>query len=265
MCTLINSAMNKKYLSTFCAVTGFILVLGSLLMHAITKNESISGAPPFGISEEEVPKELSIYDIARNWVRPDGPARVGLQVGHWKNDEVPAELERLKGNTGAFGAGKMEWEVNYKIANEIAKLLEPHGIVVDVLPATIPPKYWSDVFVAIHADGSTDTSKSGYKFAGPWRDLTGKSEKLVAILDEKYEAATGLEKDPNITRNMRGYYAFSWWRNEHAIHPMTVGIIAETGFLTNKADQRLIVNNPQISAKAIADGLLEYLSQQNLL
>lgn len=256
--------MNKKYMTAFCTVAGITLIVGSLIYHAI-RPEEMTGAPPYGIPEDEVPQELTLSDIVRNWVRPEGPPKVGLQVGHWKNNEVPEELERLKGNTGAFGAGKMEWEVNYAIATEIAKILEGKGVVVDIIPATVPPRYWADVFVAIHADGSNDTSKSGYKFAGPWRDLTGKTDSLVNILETKYEEATDLEKDPNITRNMRGYYAFSWWRNEHAIHPMTVGVIAETGFLSSRSDQKLIVNNPHISGRAIAEGIIEYLSQEGLL
>lgn len=224
----------------------------------------ISGAPPYGEDESEVP-ELDPYAWIREWTRPEGPARVGLQVGHWKNDELPEELGRLIGNTGSSGGGKSESEVNYAIAEETKKILEAEGVVVDLLPATVPPRYWADVFVALHADGSTDRSISGYKFAGPWRDFTGKQRTLLQILEPKYEQATGLARDPNISRNMRGYYAFSWWRYQHAIHPMTVGIIAETGFLTNRSDQNLLINTPEIPARAIADGLLEYLRNEGLV
>lgn len=256
--------MNNKHTSVFFFLSGILLIVGSLTLHFI-KPEEMSGAPPYGISEDEVPPELSLSDIVQNWVRPDGPPKIGIQVGHWKNNEVPKELEKLKGNTGAFGGGKMEWEVNYSIANEVAEILRTKGVEVDILPATVPPRYWADVFIAIHADGNNDSSKSGYKFSGPWRDLTGKTESLVKLLEEKYEAATGLEKDTNITSNMRGYYAFSWWKNDHAIHPMTVGVIAETGFLSSKSDQKLLINNPDISGKAIADALLEFLSKEGLL
>jgi N-acetylmuramoyl-L-alanine amidase len=201
----------------------------------------------------------------KNWQRPEGPAKVGIQVGHWKNDEVPEELHKLKANTGSTGGGKWEWEVNHKIATKIAEILAAEGVAAEILPTTVPPKYWADVFIAIHADGSDDKSKSGYKFAGPWRDYTKKSQDLVSILEKHYEEATGLARDENISRNMRGYYAFSWWRYEHAVHPMTTAVIAETGFLTNRNDQKLLIGSPEVSAEALADGILEYLQKEGLL
>lgn len=241
-------------------VIAFVFIAG----RAMHKDEPITGAPPYGASEEEVP-ESEPYSIIKNWLRPEGPAKVGIQIGHYKNDELPEELERLRGNTGSSGGGKWEWEVNYEIAHLIAEKLENEDVEVDIIPATVPPRYWADVFVAIHADGSEDRNKSGYKFAGPWRDFSGGSNKLVTILEEKYEEATSLAKDENISRNMRGYYAFSWWRNEHAIHPMTTAVIAETGFLTNRNDQKLLINSPEIPATAIAEGILEYLRTKELI
>lgn len=95
--------------------------------------------------------------------------------------------------------------------------------------------------------------------------MTGKSDKLVSILESNYEEATGLEKDHNITRNMRGYYAFAWWRFEHAIHPATTAVIAETGFLTNRSDQILLIENTIIPATAIAESLLEFLKIEGLI
>ncbi len=224
---------------------------------------NISGAPPYGEPEEDVP--VTPFEIARNWVRPDGPPKVGIQVGHWNSSELPEELVKLRNNTGSSGGGKWEWEVNHDIATRIGRTLESAGVSVDILPATVPPRYWADVFIAIHADGSLDSLKSGYKFAGPWRDLTGKSKTLVSILEEEYEVATGLARDENITRNMRGYYTFSWWRYEHAVHPMTTSVIAETGFLTNRSDQRLLINTPEVAANAISKAIIDYLNLENLL
>lgn len=240
-------------------------VIGSFhFLQNYNNKDEISGAPPFGLPKEDAP-ETNPFDMYKDWVRPDVPPRVGLQVGHWKNDEIPEELFRLKGNTGASGGGKWEWEVNKSIADIVKENLEEYGVEVDILPTTVPPKYWADVFLAIHADGSTDTRKSGYKFAGPWYDFTGDSEKLVQILNTTYEKETNLEYDPNITRNMRGYYAFSWWRFEHAIHPMTTAAIAETGFLTNYSDQQLLIKNPEIPAEGITEGILSYLQIEGLL
>jgi len=231
---------------------------------AITSREIISGAPPYDVSNED-PGEINDPSWLSNWQRQAGPPKIALQVGHWKTDDVPEELHRLAGNSGASGGGMAEWEVNMNIAEETAKLLEERGIIVEILPTTVPSRYWADVFIAIHADGSTDPYKNGFKAATPRRDMTGNADNLLNYIEESYQNATGLERDPNVTRNMRGYYAFSWWRYDHAVHPMTTSLILETGFLTNASDRQIIVDNPQQSAQGIADGIIAYLESQNLL
>lgn len=222
-----------------------------------------TGAPPYGEPESAVPA-IDPYDWIQNWVRPEGPAKVALQVGHWKNEELPEELSRLIGNTGASGGGRTEVEVNLKIAEETAALLRAQGVEVEILPATVPPDYWADVFIAIHADGSTSSGTSGYKIAAPWRDFTGSADELVGHLETEYDLATNLVKDPNITRNMRGYYAFAWWRYDHSIHPMTTAAIVETGFITNPSDRRLIATT-ELPSQALATGITKYLHEQGLL
>lgn len=243
-----------------------IIILIPLITFVINNVSSkpITGAPPYGIDEEEVP-DLNPFSYLHNFTRPDSPPKVGIQVGHFKNNELPDELSRLKGNTGSQGGGKMEWEVNYEIAVLIAEHLKKEGVVVDIIPATVPIDYWADVFIAIHADGNENSNVSGFKFASPWRDFTNKSSRLVDLLNENYEKETGMTKDLNISRNMRGYYAFSWWRFDHAIHPMTVGVIAETGFLTSPQDRKIIVDNPDISAKPIADSILLFLREEKII
>ena len=226
--------------------------------------DEVSGAPPGGVAWEEVPQDLDPYAFAWNWTRPEGPVRVGIQVGHWKNDEVPEELEKLKRNGGASGGGKTEAEVNLVIAQQLEKLLTDEGYKVDVLPTTVPAGYWADVFVAIHADGSEDPTTSGFKMAGPWRDFTHRSDALINHLTKHYQAEIGMDIDPSISRNMRGYYAFSWWKFEHAIHPMTTAVIVETGFLTNAGDRKIIVDQPEVVARALAGGIVEYIQKTDL-
>ncbi|MCH8748730.1 N-acetylmuramoyl-L-alanine amidase [Patescibacteria group bacterium] len=203
----------------------------------------------------------SKYPDLDNWQRPEGPLRVGLQVGHWKNDELPDELEKLRGvSTGTSGGGKTEVRVNLVITQETAKLLEAEGVVVDILPATIPQGYWADVFVAIHADGNNDTGVSGFKTTGPWRDFTGSSIKLVELIEKEYSQATGLSIDNKVTHSMRGYYAFNWWRYDYAVHPMTPAVILETGFLTSPRDQQIIIHQPEKAAQGIARAVLKFLT-----
>lgn len=224
-----------------------------------------TGAPPYDPSGGNV-SESDDFSWLQGWKRPNGPTKVALQVGHWKNDELPEELERLRGNTGASGGGKSEWEVNYEIAMLTKQLLEERDITVELLPTTIPKRYYADVFVAIHADGHPDLTRSGFKASAPWRDYTGKANKLVDLIELEYGKSTGLVWDEEtITRNMRGYYAFSWWRYEHAVHPMTVSAILETGFLSSWSDQDLLLNRPELPAQGLASAIIIYLGEEGLL
>lgn len=246
-----------------------LLVVVSVLLLSIgfhflknSKETQLYGAPPYtdgdNLDDMQLPG-FERFGNLLNWKRPEGPLRVGLQVGHWKNSELPEELEKLRGNGGAASRSIAEWEVNLAIARAAKKLLEENGIVVDILPATVPPSYWADAFVAIHADGSTSPVTGGFKVAAPRRDYTGKSSDLVNIIEEEYEKGVGFSIDPEITRNMRGYYAFSWWRYEHAVHPMTPSVILETGFLTNPKEASLLINTPKIPAQALTNALLRFL------
>jgi len=198
-------------------------------------------------------------DAYLDWHRPNEPLRVGLQAGHWQAADAPEELAGIREN-GAWGGGKAEWEVNLEIARRTAAMLTAAGIVVDILPATVPPGYWADAFVSIHADDSPDRRVSGYKVASPWRDLTGSAEQLATLIYDSYGNETGMANEPNITDDMRDFYAFNWQKYQHAINPMTPAALLETGFLTNASDRRLIVLNPEIPARALADAILRFLS-----
>lgn len=195
---------------------------------------------------------------APSWRRPDVPVRVALQAGHWKAAEAPDEQAQLRTN-GTSGGGRAEWEVNLAIAVRAADLLERLGYDVDILPTTIPPGYWADAFISIHADGNPNASVNGYRAAAPRRDRTGRAHELAEVLNEEYGAATGLEHYPLITRRMRSYYAFNSRRYRHALHPMTVGVILETGFLTSPRDRRIIVDAQDRAARGITDAVVRFL------
>lgn len=192
---------------------------------------------------------------------PPAPLRVGLQVGHWHSDELPEELARLRGNTGAAAGGYTETEVNLAIGKRVAALLREQGLVVDLLPATVPPAYKADAFVAIHADGSTSAATSGFKIATPWR-TSAASQHLLDALVLEYGDATALPQDAGITFNMRGYYAFSR-RFRHAIDRTTPAVILEMGFLTNASDRALMTGQPDRVAGGIARGITRYLAERD--
>lgn len=199
-------------------------------------------------------------DELRDWERPSGPMRVGLQVGHLRNSEVPEELSNLRRNGGGAVWGLYnERDTVEVIARLAADRLREQGIRVDILPATVEPGYVADAFVSIHADGNTDERVRGYKVAHFSHDFSGLSEFLEEEIEGSYEAATGLPEDENVTYYMTGYYAFNWWRYEHAVHPMTPAVILETGFLTNASDRTILIDNPAQAAQGIADGVISFL------
>lgn len=252
---------------------------------------------------ENIDSDFNNKDIERrfpnlsDWQRPDGPPRVGLQVGHWKTKELPDELQRIRERGGGTnGGGKAEWEVNLTIVEKTALLLRAQGIIVDILPATVPIAYWADAFIAIHADGSIDPSVSGFKIASAYacsfglhsgrrsqqegqesffRQWTSRlhgscpqdneANELVELLEKEYQQSTNLDIDRNVSHNMRGYYAFNWRRYEHAVHPMTAAVILETGFLTSPNDRNILINNPDKVADGVASAVIQFLKGKNIL
>jgi N-acetylmuramoyl-L-alanine amidase len=185
------------------------------------------------------------------------PIRIALQAGHWLAHEAPDELAGLRSN-GTRGGGKAEWEVTLEIARLAAQLLEEAGYEVDVLPTTVPPGYRADLFVAIHADGHTSTAAHGFTVGAPRRDATGRAQEFADLLERTYQEATSLRRR-EVTRRMQGYYAFNSRRYEHALDPGTVGVILETGFLTNAGDRDVIVHAPERSARGIAEAVTRFI------
>ena len=191
------------------------------------------------------------------WQPPEGPVRIGLQVGHWRAEEAPRELSGLRRN-GTSWNGTPEWQVNLEIARHAGAMLEELGYVVDILPAIVPPGYRAHLFIAIHADASNDRSASGYRVAAPSRDATGRASGVVDLLKRTYGPATGIRRLPDTTRRMRNYYAFNFRRYEHALHPMTVAAIVETGFLTNAGDRNVIMGQPERAARGIVEAITAF-------
>ena len=185
-----------------------------------------------------------------DWAPPEGPVRIALQAGHWRADEAPRELRGLK-NNGTRWRGTAEWQVNLEIVRRAGAMLEGMGYEVDILPAVIPPSYRAHLFIAIHADGSNDPNASGYRVAAPRRDATGRASQVAALLEQSYGEATGIKRLPAATRRMRNYYAFNFRRYEHALHPMTIAVILETGFLTSRRDRQVLMNDPERAARGI--------------
>lgn len=186
--------------------------------------------------------------------------RVALQVGHWKNNEMPEQLSDLIGNTGTSGGGRTEVDLNMDVANRVAAILRAAGVTVDVLPATVPTGYTVDAFVAIHADGNGSTRARGFKMSTRWRSSVALQDTmLVDMITQEYRAATGLPEDSAVTRNMRGYYAYAPFRPNYRVSNFTPGAIVEMGFMSNAADREVMFNQTDRVASGIAQGILKYL------
>jgi N-acetylmuramoyl-L-alanine amidase len=227
-------------------VASFVFVAGALAAGG--------QAPEPAHTVVEAPADLSAIEGA---LAGPAPLRIALQAGHWKAAEAPDELAGIRTN-GTRGGGKAEWEVTLEIARLAGAMLEDRGYLVDILPATIPPRYRSDLFVAIHADGHNDASASGFSVAAPRRGQTAQAGAFALVLAETYRAATALRNRP-VTRRMQGYYAFNSRRYHHTIDPSTVGVIIETGFLTNPGDRAILLGAPERSAKGIVDAVTRFL------
>ena len=188
-------------------------------------------------------------------------ARVGLQVGHWESAALPDELASLREEHGANAGGFAEVDINYAIAQRVATTLRARGITVDVLPATIPPGYTADAFIAIHSDYNNSPAMNGFKLAR-FRDsaIPARDDALIAAIAADYGAATGQGRDSYVTRAMTGYYAFNNGAFQHTIAPQTPGGIIELGFLTNQNDRALLVERQDVVANGLAAGIIRFLT-----
>lgn len=223
------------------------------------------GTPAFAAQPQPVPATpTATPDVFPTPTpRPQGmQPRVGIQVGHWKSNELPEELARLRSSSGAFVRGLSEIELNLDIARRVEALLLARGVAVDLLPATVPPGYDADAFIAIHADGATKATSRGFKIATPWRTSRA-SQHLRDALDAEYAGATGLPRDAAITFNMRGYYAFSFRRHTHAVARTTPAVILEMGFITSPTDRAFMTRNADTVAAGIGAGVLRYLRERD--
>ncbi len=252
--------MFSKYY-TLISVFGFSLVVSLVILTRMSSDKALSMPNLTAFAFNERNKKNSQSDVADYSCHS---LRVGLQVGHWKNQNPPAELSWLTGNTGSYGGGIMEWESNHRIALAAKQLLEQHGVQVDLLEAVVPIRYQADAFVSIHADGSDNNANAnGFKIAGPERDWSGRSKILTDSIKQKYAQITKMPEDAhNITQNMTHYYSFSPDRFQHAIDPSTPATLLETGFLSNPGDQYFLVHHPEVPGEGLAAGLILYLDSQ---
>ena len=186
------------------------------------------------------------------------PIKVGIQIGHWKVSEHP-EITALHTRTGGEANGVSELEINLAVGNIIKKQLKPYGITVELLPATIPPKYEADLFISLHADSVSNPQRRGYKSAY-FEPLRNDFDKLLQEhIDKAFLTNTHLPSDDsNVSSDMYEYYAFNKQRFRHVIAPGTPGLIVEMGYISNAKDI-IFLKDSKRPATAISKGIVSYL------
>lgn len=182
---------------------------------------------------------------------------VTLQAGHYHNDVLPEELKHLTDHTGASAGGVNEVDVNVAVANLTAQMLYARGYSVDLLGATVPVSYTTDLFLALHADGNTDTSLRGFKAVAPWGSVPA-SDTFVGLLYEEYGKATRLPSDPRTSEAMANYYAFNPIKYLHAVNTQVSSALLEMGFVTNALDREVLAREEDRIALGIANAVDRY-------
>jgi N-acetylmuramoyl-L-alanine amidase len=177
------------------------------------------------------------------------PARpqVVLISGHAGNDSGAICAD------GAGGVTVAEADVNAEVAKRAATLLRSAGNDVEIF-AEFDVRLdglVADVLVSLHADSCVEYS--GYKAAHRDNDPLPADSRLLACVDERYPAATGLAYHPDtITRDMIDYHAF------RKIDRSTPALILEMGFLGG--DGSLLTDGAERVAQGVADGIECFLA-----
>jgi|GEM_PF-2333039 len=187
--------------------------------------------------------------------------RVAIQAGHWQQDKLPLALDYLRQNGAAWG-GVAEWQINLAVANATAALLRERGYVVDVLSATVATGYKTDLFLALHSDSSANERARGFKAAVPRGEISKDDMKLLTAIYTEYEAATGIPRDDNITRNMTEYYSFAGRFFKYAADLDTPQAIIEMGFLSSPIDRKWLLEMEDSCALGVANSVDSYFAPE---
>jgi len=167
---------------------------------------------------------------------------VVVQMGH-----VP----RTRGATGTSGHRGSEQEFARQLGVRIAERLDRQGRTVWLIGADDPIPA-SDVFVALHQDGSADPRARGASIGYPPSSAT--SQQFGQIFKRLYAVAgwPGGFRADNYTQALASYYAF---RRTNA----PVRLVVEHGFATNRADADWMWDHLDVIAQVHADTIATWL------
>ncbi len=177
---------------------------------------------------------------------------------------------RVTGGTTGVTTRVPEYEVVLQISMNLKERLEAAGITVvmtrdtndvnisNAERAQMANDAGADLFVRVHADGSTDPGRAGiatfYPGAGQWTgSITDPSQRAAGLVQDALVASTGAA-DLGITART-DLSGFNW-----ATVP---SVLVECGFMTNPVEDRLL-SSPHYQdklAEGMATGIIAYLGE----
>jgi len=183
-----------------------------------------------------------------NWLK-----KIGVVSGHRGPEDDPgAVCQDVGGNL----IPPTENEINFSVAERVVNSLRALGYNVDLLDEFDPRlnQYQASALVSIHANTCAEWPGgevvSGFLIAGPAArtSMRGNDELLVGCIADHYGNMTGLSRRPGVTIDMTNYHNF------REIDTRTPAAIIELGFML--ADRDLLVDQPDLMAQAIINGIL---------
>lgn len=168
---------------------------------------------------------------------------VVIQLGH---------CYRTSGFTGTSGHRGTEQEFVSQVGKKMAELLTLRGYDAITVLADQRPLPRANVFVALHQDGSVNSSARGASVGYPPNDRSGRE--IAQIWKAHYTKAgwpSGFRPD-NYTKALKTYYGF---RRIHA----DAKFLIEHGFATNVTDANWMWENIGSVVKANCDAISQYL------
>lgn len=153
-----------------------------------------------------------------------------------------------------------ENDINFGVASKVVQYLRQRSYRVDLLDEFDPRlnDYQAAALVSIHANSCQDYGEvvSGYLVAkAAAKPSEGPDDQLAECVARYYGPMTGLERRFSLTVDMTDYHTF------RELHPLTPAAIIELGFM--RADQQILVEQQDLLARAIVEGILCFLEPED--
>ncbi len=201
-------------------------------------------------------------------VTPNYVRRVGVISGHsgiFMNGDEPVN------DPGAVCYGPngevllTEQEINFAVSELVVNALRSRGYTVDLMEEFDErlEGYQATALISIHANDCSEYRNVDGSLVSAFlvsqaqdRPEGGQDSRLRECVANEYGNITNLERRFSLTRDMQDYHIF------REIDVRTPGVIIEIGFMLG--DQNLLVNQPDLVAQGVINGLLCFLEGEML-